>query len=131
MSNSVEHQHNPALGVEQLKTFVGTKDYDLSRGFYCALGWEVRYEDEGLAVMGFATQEFYLQRYYQEEWCNNMMMHLTVADVSAWYEHINSVLTESGYAPARVTQPKREPYGADVCYCWDPSGVLWHVAQFL
>ncbi len=117
------------LQVSRLQTFVGTKEFEVSRDFYRALGWTVNWEQDALAELSLHGCTFYLQRYYQKEWCNNSMLHLTVEDAQAWYEHIQNLLKERSFGAARVKAPKKESHGALVTYMWDPSGVLWHLSQ--
>ena len=33
------------------------------------------------------------------------------------------------YEGAKCEPPEPQPYGALVAYLWDPSGVLWHIAE--
>ena len=115
--------------VSELKTFVGSKNYELSRDFYVALGFGLNWDEGNLAELQLGECKFFLQRYYQKQWCNNSMLHMTVADANAWYQHIINVLGEGKYGAARVNEPKEEGYGALVTHFWDPSGVLWHLAQ--
>lgn len=118
-----------ALTGTHLQTFVGAKDYDVSRAFYVALGWKVTFDMGDLAELELGECRFFLQRYYQKEWCNNMMLHIRVPDTHAWHRKITEVLAARSYGAARVNPPKHEEYGATVTHCWDPSGVLWHLAQ--
>ena len=112
-----------------LKTFVGSEDYEISKDFYTAIGFNLNWDQGELSEFQLGTCKFYLQKYYQKDWCNNSMLHMTVDDAKAWYEHIEEVLNRDSYGAARVSEPKLEDYGALVTYLWDPSGVLWHLAQ--
>ena len=58
-----------------------------------------------------------------------MMMHLTVEDVVGWHTHVSEILKGRNYRSAKCQAPQREDYGALVAYIWDPSGVLWHLAE--
>ena len=57
------------------------------------------------------------------------MLHLTVNDAQPWHQLVTDVLATRLFSAARTTAPKRENYGALVTHVWDPSGVLWHLAQ--
>lgn len=57
-----------------------------------------------------------------------MMLYMDVRDASAWKDRIESVLNEGGFGSARVKGLSDEGY-AMVTHMWDPSGVLWHLAQ--
>ncbi|MEM7112407.1 MAG: VOC family protein [Chloroflexota bacterium] len=119
--------------VNDIKVFVPAKDFDESLRFYTALGWQQNWlaDDYSLAVLELADHRFYLQNYYNKDWADNFMLHITVADANAWWEHAAAVIAAGGFKNARFRQPKEETYGALVTYVWDPSGVLLHFAQFL
>ena len=112
-----------------LKTFVGAQDYETSRDFYTAIGFALNWDQGDLAELQLDACKFFLQRYYQKDWCDNSMLHMTVDDARAWHHYIEQVLGNRKYGTARVAEPKLEDYGALVTYLWDPSGVLWHLAQ--
>ena len=117
------------LNAAGSKTFIGSKDFEVSRDFYIAMGWALNWEQEDLAELTLGSSSFYLQRYYQRKWCENSMLHITVEDAQAWFEQATRVLSARSYGAARVRPPKRENYGALVTYVWDPAGVLLHFAQ--
>jgi hypothetical protein len=58
------------------------------------------------------------------------MVHLTVEDAQAWYQHVSSVLQNERFPEARVQPPKQQPYGAIVTFVHDPAGVLFHLCQW-
>ena len=121
------------LSITDVKPFIGSFDFDASRDFYVALGWQLNWEQESLAELELGDCRFFLQRYYQKEWCNNTMLHVTVDDAQAWYEHARAAIESRSFLGSpgepRAAAPKREDYGALVTYVWDPSGVLLHFAQ--
>ena len=117
------------LKASDLKTFVGSHDFGLSKAFYLAAGFQVHGETEKLIEFGISDCRFLLQDYYEKNWCENMMMHLTVEDVESWHAHISQLLAHRTYGAAKSRAPQREERGALVTYFWDPSGVLWHLAQ--
>ena len=118
-----------SLLVSDIKPFIGSKDYGLSRDFYVALGWHVNFESSELAELQLGDHRFYLQAYYQKDWCNNTMLHITVDDAQSWYERASSVLSSRDFGPARVREPARQDYDALVTFVWDPAGVVLHFAQ--
>lgn len=118
------------LTVNDVRPFVGAKDFDGSRDFYLAIGWRITYDSDDLRVLELAGHRFYLQRYYNKEWCNNTMLHVSVEDVDAWYGKIKSVFTERSFSGgARVSDGVKDEGYARVFHVWDPSGVLLHFAQ--
>ena len=57
------------------------------------------------------------------------MLYLEVDDVPGLYRRLEAVSQNPRYEGARVQPPEQQPYGALVAYLWDPSGVLWHIAE--
>ena len=128
-----------APAISDIKPFIGSADFDTSRDFYVALGWKLNWQRGNLAELEFGDCRFYLQRYYHKDWCENTMLHISVEDAQAWYEHASSVIESGSFASTesvcRVDPPKKEEaYGALVnltTYVWDPAGVLLHFSQKL
>ena len=117
------------LEASDIKPFIGSRDFDESRDFYVALGWQLNFDAGDIAELELGGCRFYLQRYYQKQWCDNTMLHITVEDAEAWYQHVTAVLAERTFGAARVRPPKEQDYGALVTFVWDPVGVLLHFAQ--
>lgn len=118
------------LHAHDLRTFVPAQDFALSKAFYTALGCDLEWADESLALFRLGSSRFYLQPYYVKDWAENSMLHISVQDATQCHADIAKLLQGGRFAPARVAAPKREPYGALVTYVWDPSGVLLHLAQW-
>ncbi len=57
------------------------------------------------------------------------MMHLKVADLDAWWEHIVKKDLVRRYDGVRAAAPKVQPWGLREINLVDPAGVLWHIAQ--
>jgi predicted lactoylglutathione lyase len=119
------------MKVSDVRPFVPSKDFAVSKEFYAALGWVVHPIDDSLALLENGNHRFYLQNYYTKEFAENMMLHVTVADARASSEQIKQLLASDRFPGARVSQPKQESYGAIVTYVWDPAGVLLHLAQWI
>ena len=125
-------QHTDTVpAIQDVRPFVGSLDFDVSRDFYLALGWQLAYDSENLRLMSLGSHSFYLQKYYQEEWCNNTMLHISVLDIAKWYAFVNESFSANQlHEHGRISgEPKDEGYG-QVFYVWDPAGVLIHIAQF-
>lgn len=118
-----------SLAATDVKPFVGSKDFALSRDFYVAMGWSLNFDAGDLAELQLGDHRFYLQKYYQRQWCDNTMLHITVNDANAWYARAESVITSRNFRAAKVRSPSMQSYGALVTFVWDPSGVLLHFAQ--
>ena len=117
------------LHVVDIKPFIGSKDFSVSRDFYVAIGWKLNWDIGNLAELELGGGKIYLQDYYQRKWCENSMLHITVDNAQAWFDHAKSVLEARKYGAARVAPPRAEDYGSLVTYIWDPVGILLHMAQ--
>lgn len=114
-----------------LRPFIPARDFDVSRRFYAALGWDTRDVGPKLALVTIAEgQHFYIQDYYLKEVAENTMLHVTVDSATDWHAHVAGTLQKGGFTTARVQPPARQPYGASVVFVHDPSGVLLHLCQW-
>lgn len=118
------------LQASDLRTFVPALDFEVSKDFYLALGCDLDWSDENMALFNLAGSRFYLQRYYVKEWAENSMLHISVQDAARCYSEIAGLIDSGRFPSARVAAPKQEAYGAVVTYVWDPSGVLLHLVQW-
>jgi len=115
-------------GTELARPFLPAKDFDVSKSFYEALGF-AKLLDGDVAIFGFGSGGFILQRYYQKDWAENFMMQLMVDDLDAWWNHIRSLDLPRRFGVGEPKAPEIQPWGLRVAYVSDPSGVLWHIAQ--
>ena len=115
-------------GTERIRPFLPAKDYDLSKRFYQALGFEMVLDGE-VAIFNTNSGGFILQRYFQKEWAENSMVQLMVDDLDAWWAHIESLDLSAKFGVAPPKPPQMQPWGLRIAYVVDPAGVLWHVAQ--
>ncbi len=105
-----------------MRVYTPAKDFEQSKRFYSALGFELREGWNGNFDCRLGGAEFRLQNYYVKDWANNFMMQFEVDDVRAWYEHAREVIAAGGF-DARVSEP--ELIGdTSICHVIDPSGVL-------
>jgi catechol 2,3-dioxygenase-like lactoylglutathione lyase family enzyme len=116
------------LAVVEIKAFVPSLDFEKSKQFYLALGFEVPWSSEELAYVRYGETSFLLQSFYEPAHARNFQMHLLVENVDDWHAHVRS----SG-VPARfgveVGEPEDRPWGMRDFTLFDPSGVLWRIAQ--
>ena len=120
----------PTLVALDVRPFLPAKDFSVSKDFYEALGWVVKWSDANLALLENGGHRFYLQRYYLKEWAENAVLHISIDDARSTHEQIKELIASGRFAGARVSSPRQEPYGALVTYVWDPAGVLLHFAQW-
>jgi uncharacterized glyoxalase superfamily protein PhnB len=114
-------------GTERVRPFLPAEDFDRSRRFYEALGFE-KVLDSEVAVFNAGSGGFLLQRRYQKEWAENLMLQLMVDDLDAWWSHIEALDLPAQFGVKPPRAPAMQPWGLRTAYVFDPSGVLWHVA---
>jgi catechol 2,3-dioxygenase-like lactoylglutathione lyase family enzyme len=115
-------------GTERVRPFVPTQDFDLSKQFYEALGFEKVLDGE-VAIFNAGSGGFILQRYYQKDWAENSMLQFMVDDLDAWWAHIDALDLPAKFGVQTPKPPAMQPWGLRVAYVFDPCGVLWHVAE--
>jgi catechol 2,3-dioxygenase-like lactoylglutathione lyase family enzyme len=116
-------------GVRALRPFLPAKDFETSRRFYEDLGFRAEPLGEKLVELHLGPFSVLLQDYFVEAWAANAMMHLLVDDLEAWWTHVASLDLPARYGVEAPRAPRAEPWGLTVAYVFDPSGVLWHVAE--
>lgn len=116
-------------GSECPRPFLPSRDFELSKRFYEALGFEKLLDGSDVAIFRAGTGSFLLQRRYQQGWAENCMMQLMVDDLDSWWAHIVSLDLPLRFAIQPPRGPALQPWGLRIAYLVDPSGVLWHVAQ--
>ena len=117
-----------SLRVIELKPFVPARDFALSRRFYGELGFTERSEGGGVAYFLHGETSFLLQDFYNKELAENLMLHLLVADVDAWHARVASAGLAQRYG-VKVSEIAQQPWRMRDFALWDPSGVLWRIAQ--
>ncbi len=116
------------IGNALARPFLPTKDFEQSKQFYLALGFEITLDSE-VAIFRAGQGGFLLQRHFQREWAENCMMQLMVDDLDAWWTHIESLDLPKRFGVPSPKAPALQPWGLRIAYIVDPAGVLWHVAQ--
>lgn len=116
------------LNTVEIKAFVPAKDFERSKAFYQALGMRMASDSDGVAYFHHGNTSFLLQDYYVPELADNLMMHLLVEDVEAWWQQVlaSGVAEDFG---VRLVPPQDQPWGMRDFVLFDPSGVLWRIAQ--
>ncbi|MBK8233686.1 MAG: VOC family protein [Candidatus Eisenbacteria bacterium] len=116
------------LSTELARPFLPTRDFEQSKRFYEALGFEMTLDSE-VAIFRAGSGGFILQRYFQEEWAANFMMQLMVDDLDAWWARIEELSLPDRFGVPAPKPPAMQPWGLRVAYIVDPAGVLWHIAE--
>src|SRR5262249_52337666 len=122
--------HASDLGriVRAVRPVLPAKVFEVSRRFYIELGFHPRALDKRLIEMELGACSFILQDYYVKEWADNFVIHVLVADLAGWWEHIRALDLPARYDGVRIAPPTQEDWGL-VAGLIDPSGVLWRFTQ--
>jgi len=112
----------------EIKAFVPSKDFDLSKQFYQDLGFELASDSNGIAYFKSCNSSFLLQDFYEEKHAKNFTMHLLVEDIEQFHSRLKNSTIEEKYK-TQISDIKKQPWGMYDFIVIDPSGVLWRIAQ--
>lgn len=118
-------QHHP----KSISTFIGAKDYKVSRQFYTDLGFEELIISEKMSYFRIGDFGFYLQDYYVKDWIDNSMVFLEVDDAHRYYQELKSLHLVEKYEHVKLSKVVTNDWG-DECFLHDPAGILWHFGHF-
>ena len=69
------------LAAVEIKAFVPSRDFEKSKQFYHALGFEIPWTSEDLAYVRYGETSFLLQSFYDPAHASNIQMHPRVENV--------------------------------------------------
>ncbi|MDQ8021473.1 MAG: VOC family protein [Moraxellaceae bacterium] len=116
------------LSVIEMKAYVPARDFEVSKAFYTAIGFQIGWSSEDMAYLHHGSASFLLQNFYVAEHADNFMMHLLVENVDDWHARIVASGVAEKYG-VRLDPPEDRPWGMrDFPFC-DPTGVLWRIGQ--
>jgi catechol 2,3-dioxygenase-like lactoylglutathione lyase family enzyme len=116
------------MSVVEIKAFVPSKDFALSKRFYQDFGFNLGWSSDQLAYLHHGSSSFLLQNFYMREHADNFMMHLLVENVEAWWRHVQDIGLAAKYG-VKVDPPEDRPWGIRDFVVVDPTGVLWRIGQ--
>jgi uncharacterized glyoxalase superfamily protein PhnB len=116
----------PNLAVVELKAFVPARDFELSMAFYQALGFTRASVFDGIAYFHCGDSSFLLQDFFVREHVDNFQMHLLVENVADWHRRAQDVAARFD---VKLGEPQDQPWAMRDFTLFDPSGVLWRIAQ--
>ncbi len=116
----------PNLAVVEIKAFVPARDFAVSMAFYEALGFTRASVFDGIAYFRCGESSFLLQDFFVQEHAANFQMHVLVENVDAWHDRAKAVAERFN---VKVGEPENQPWGMRDFTLFDPSGVLWRIAQ--
>jgi catechol 2,3-dioxygenase-like lactoylglutathione lyase family enzyme len=120
----------PNLSAIEIKAFVPARDFELSKQFYLAAGFTLAWSSEDLAYFRVGSTSFLLQNFHVQQHADNFMMHLLVESVDDWYRHLETQGIRERFG-VRLEPPEDRPWAMRDFVLFDPSGVLWRIAQNL
>ncbi len=115
--------------IRSIRPFIGARDYGQSRAFYLDLGFSESVISPTMSLFSLDGTAFYLQDYFVEDWISNTMMLLEVAHVEQFWQFLTGLNLGDKYPGIRLIPIRQNDWG-DECMLIDPSGVLWHFAEF-
>jgi hypothetical protein len=118
------------LTAIEAKPFVPASDFDRSKEFYLAAGFQIPWSSEDLAFVRHGKTAFLLQAFDQPAFIRNFQMHLLVENVDDWHSHLKAIGIEERFE-VRMGEPQDQPWAMRDFTVFDPSGVLWRIAQNL
>jgi hypothetical protein len=116
------------LRAIEIKAFVPAKDFTLSKRFHQDMGFELKSDTDGIAYFAHGEVSFLLQTFPVEGLATNLMMHLLVEDVDAWWARLSELRIAEAY-DVKLTSVEQQPWRMRDFILFDPSGVMWRIAQ--
>jgi len=116
------------LAAVEIKAFVPSRDFEESKQFYLALGFEIPWSSEDLAYVRHGETSFLLQSFYEPGHADNFQMHMLVESVDDWHAHVRSSGVQDRFG-VDIGIPENRPWAMRDFTLFDPSGVLWRIAQ--
>ncbi len=114
------------MKIKNLRTFLPSKDFEVSKNFYKEMGFEVTWENEELCIFGTEEYNFFLQKYYQKDWAENLMIQMHVEDLEALFKVCEPLIDK--YENTKIKPIFKAEYGSTF-HVIDPAGVLWHMTE--
>jgi catechol 2,3-dioxygenase-like lactoylglutathione lyase family enzyme len=116
--------------AKSIRAFIGAKDFQESRAFYTALGFEEFVISPNMSYFNVHEQlGFYLQNAFVKDWVDNSMLFLEVDNVNEYYKELQSLGLPQQFSNVRLSPIVVNDWGKE-CFLHDPSGILWHFGQF-
>ena len=116
------------LTAVEIKAFVPARDLERSKQFYVALGFEIPWSAEDLAYVHHGDASFLLQAFDEPRFIENYQMHLLVENVDDWHARVIASGVSAHFG-VKVGEPEDRPWAMRDFPLFDPSGVLWRIAQ--
>ena len=93
------------------------------------MAFTLSHADQHVAHLKAGSFSFILQNVYLRELAENCRVQLLVRDVDAWWQDVAPAKLVDQFAVTPPRPPAIQPWGMKVGFIFDPSGVLWHIAE--
>ncbi len=118
------------LKAKSIRPFIGAKNFELSRKFYRALGFEEVVLLHNMSLFKSESIGFYLQDAYVKDWIDNTMVFMEIEDIDQFWNELIALDLSVKYEKVKLTPIRTFEWGRE-CYVHDPSGILWHFGEFM
>lgn len=117
------------LAIKSLRSFVGAKDFNVSRSFYHDLGFEEKVINHQLSLFENGEFAFYLSPSDVEDWIKNTELFIVVSDIKRCFNQMKQLELKKKYTEVKIVPVKEKVWG-EAFYILDPSGIALCFAQF-
>ncbi|PHS68387.1 MAG: glyoxalase [Flavobacterium sp.] len=115
--------------AKSIRTFIGSKNYTISRNFYLDLGFKEIITSENMSYFSMGEFGFYLQDAYVKDWIDNSMIFLEVDNLESHLKNMQDLKLTEKYENVRLSEIKYKEWGKEF-FLHDPCGILWHFGNF-
>ena len=115
--------------ILSLRSFIGAKDYKVSRNFYTTWGFNEIVTSPKMSYFHNEVFGFYLQDHYVKEWVDNSMLFIEVNSLSDYWEILKAKNLDQKFTGVKLVEPISFDWGSEG-FVYDPSGILWHIGEF-
>ena len=117
------------IQIKSIRPFIGAKNYELSRNFYCDLGFKENVLSAEMCYFDMDGFGFYLQNAYVKDWVDNTMIFMEVTNVENFWTQLVKLELTLKYENVNLVPIRELDWGKE-CFLHDPSGNLWHFGEF-
>lgn len=117
------------MTIKSIRSFIGAKDFQVSRAFYLEIGFSEIKTSDKMSYFHMGTCGFYLQDYYVKDWIENSMLFLEVEDLKSIHELFKLKNLTEKYNHVKLSEIVINEWGNEF-FLHDPSGILWHIGTF-
>lgn len=117
------------IKAKSIRTFIGSKNYTISRNFYLDLGFEELNISKNMSYFSIGEFGFYLQDAYVKDWIENTMIFLEMDKLEINLKKIQKLKLTEKYKNVRLSEIIYKEWGKEF-FLHDPSGILWHFGNF-